>query len=47
MRDIHDVLEVTVYDEDNAHKSEFLGKVSTPKGVGPGPTLAWAWLEAA
>ncbi len=29
MRDIHDVLEVTVYDEDSAHKSEFLGKVST------------------
>jgi hypothetical protein len=28
VRDIHDVLEVTVYDEDSAHKSEFLGKVS-------------------
>jgi hypothetical protein len=27
VRDIHDVLEVTVYDEDSAHKYEFLGKV--------------------
>ena len=28
VRDIHDVLEVTVYDEDSAHKYEFLGRVS-------------------
>ena len=27
MQDIHDVLEVTVYDEDKDHKYEFLGKV--------------------
>ncbi len=42
VRDIHDVLEVTVYDEDSAHKSEFLGKVSsdwaqsTQHKAGPG-----------
>ena len=28
MRDIHDVLEITVYDEDKDHKYEFLGKVN-------------------
>ena len=27
VRDIHDVVEVTVYDEDKDHKYEFLGKV--------------------
>lgn len=27
MRDIHDVMEMTVYDEDKDHKYEFLGKV--------------------
>ena len=27
VQDIHDVLEVTVYDEDKDHKYEFLGKV--------------------
>ena len=30
VKDIHDVLEVTVYDEDKDHKYEFLGKVSIP-----------------
>ncbi len=30
MKDIHDVLEVTVYDEDKDHKYEFLGKVKIP-----------------
>ena len=29
VRDIHDVLEITVYDEDKEHKYEFLGKVNT------------------
>ena len=28
VQDIHDVLEVTVYDEDKDHKYEFLGKVN-------------------
>ena len=28
VRDIHDILEITVYDEDKEHKYEFLGKVS-------------------
>ena len=27
VRDVHDILEVTVYDEDKDHKYEFLGKV--------------------
>ena len=27
VRDIHDILEITVYDEDKEHKYEFLGKV--------------------
>ena len=27
VRDIHDVLEITVFDEDKEHKYEFLGKV--------------------
>ena len=30
MRDIHAVLEVTVYDEDKDKKVEFLGKVAIP-----------------
>ncbi|XP_047735866.1 multiple C2 and transmembrane domain-containing protein isoform X2 [Hyalella azteca] len=30
VRDIHSVLEVTVYDEDRDHKVEFLGKVMVP-----------------
>ena len=30
VKDIHDVLEVTVYDEDKDHKYEFLGKVKIP-----------------
>lgn len=30
VKDIHDVLEVTVYDEDKDHKFEFLGKVKIP-----------------
>ena len=30
MKDIHDWLEVTVYDEDKDHKYEFLGKVKIP-----------------
>ena len=30
VKDIHDVLEITVYDEDKDHKYEFLGKVSIP-----------------
>lgn len=30
MKDIHSVLEVTVYDEDRDHKVEFLGKVAIP-----------------
>lgn len=30
MKDIHDSLEVTVYDEDRDHKYEFLGKVKIP-----------------
>ena len=30
IRDIHDVLEITVYDEDKDHKYEFLGKVLIP-----------------
>ena len=30
VRDIHSVLEITVYDEDRDKKSEFLGKVSIP-----------------
>ncbi|XP_043206417.1 multiple C2 and transmembrane domain-containing protein-like isoform X5 [Amphibalanus amphitrite] len=30
VKDIHSVLEVTVYDEDKDHKVEFLGKVSIP-----------------
>ena len=28
VRDIHDILEVTIYDEDKDHKYEFLGKVN-------------------
>ena len=28
IRDVHDILEVTVYDEDKDHKYEFLGKVT-------------------
>ena len=27
IRDIHDFLEITVYDEDKEHKYDFLGKV--------------------
>ena len=30
VKDIHSVLEVTVYDEDRDKKSEFLGKVAIP-----------------
>ena len=30
MKDIHSVLEVTVYDEDRDKKAEFLGKVAIP-----------------
>ena len=30
VKDIHDWLEVTVYDEDKDHKYEFLGKVKIP-----------------
>lgn len=30
VRDIHSVLEVTVYDEDRDHKVEFLGRVAVP-----------------
>lgn len=30
VKDIHSVLEVTVYDEDRDHKVEFLGKVAIP-----------------
>lgn len=30
VKDIHSVLEVTVYDEDRDHKVEFLGKVAVP-----------------
>ena len=30
MKDIHDWLEVTVYDEDKDHKYEFLGKLKIP-----------------
>ena len=30
MRDIHSVLEVTVFDEDRDKKVEFLGKVAIP-----------------
>ena len=30
MRDIHSVLEVTVYDEDRDKKVEFLGRLSIP-----------------
>ena len=30
VKDIHDILEVTVYDEDKDHKYEFLGKVKIP-----------------
>lgn len=30
VKDIHSVLEVTVYDEDKDHKVEFLGKVAIP-----------------
>ena len=30
IRDIHDIVEITVYDEDKDHKYEFLGKVLVP-----------------
>lgn len=30
VKDIHDILEVTVYDEDKDHKYEFLGRVKIP-----------------
>lgn len=30
VRDIHDILEVTVFDEDKEHKYEFLGKIMVP-----------------
>lgn len=30
VKDIHSVLEITVYDEDKDHKVEFLGKVAIP-----------------
>lgn len=30
IRDIHDVVEITVYDEDKDHKFEFLGRVQIP-----------------
>ena len=30
IRDIHDVVEITVYDEDKDHKYEFLGRVQIP-----------------
>ena len=30
IRDIHDVIEITVWDEDKDHKYEFLGKVLVP-----------------
>ena len=31
VRDIHDVLEITIFDEDKEHKYEFLGKVILSK----------------
>ena len=30
VKDIHDVLEITVYDEDKDHQYEFLGKIMVP-----------------
>ncbi|XP_046662457.1 LOW QUALITY PROTEIN: multiple C2 and transmembrane domain-containing protein-like [Homalodisca vitripennis] len=33
VKDIHSVLEVTVYDEDRDHKVEFLGKIAIPTGL--------------
>ena len=30
VRDIHDVVEITVYDEDKDHKFEFLGRIVIP-----------------
>ena len=30
IRDIHDIVEITVYDEDKDHKYEFLGRVQIP-----------------
>lgn len=30
VKDIHDILEVSIYDEDKDHKYEFLGKLSLP-----------------
>ena len=30
IRDIHDIVEITVFDEDKDHKYEFLGKVLVP-----------------
>ena len=30
VKDIHDFLEVTIYDEDKDHKYEFLGRIRIP-----------------
>ena len=30
VRDIHDLVEITVYDEDKDHKFEFLGRIVIP-----------------
>ena len=33
IRDIHDFLEITIYDEDKEHKYQFLGKVCFTIGI--------------